>query len=71
MRRTRSYLWCAGLAGGGGEAVREGGIQCVAENAEGEDCNGEEVAGSEGVAVEEAGKNFVMVFWGRGVSGVW
>ena len=39
------------------------GIQGVAEDAEGEDCYGEEVAGSEGVAVEEAGEGFVVVFW--------
>ena len=43
---------------------RGGVLQGVTENAEGEDCYGEEVAGSEGVAVEEAGERFVVVFWG-------
>ena len=62
MRRTRSYLWCGGLVGGG--RGRGGVLQGVTENAEGEDCYGEEVAGSERVAVEEAGERFVVVFWG-------
>ena len=71
MRRTRSYLWGAGSVGEawgwGRERMRgrlRGRIQGVAEYAEGEDCYGEEVAGSEGVAVEEAGEGFVVVFWG-------
>jgi hypothetical protein len=43
---------------------RGGEVQGIAEETEGEDCEGEGVAGSEGVAVEEAGEGFVVVFCG-------
>jgi len=46
-------------------------VEGIAEKAEGEDCEGEEVAATEGVAVEEAGEDFVVVFWGGSEWGVW
>ncbi len=45
---------------------RGGEVQGIAEETEGEDCEGEGVAGSEGVAVEEAGEGLVVVFCGLG-----
>lgn len=38
--------------------------QVVTEEGEGEDGQGEAVAGAEGVAIEEAGEGFVVVFYG-------
>ncbi len=44
------------------EDRRGGGLQGIAEETEGEDGEGEGVAGSKGIAVEEAGERFVVVF---------
>jgi len=55
-----------GVSWGVGGVLGGGGVQGIAEETEGEDCEGEGVAGSEGVAVEEAGEGFVVVFCGLG-----
>lgn len=39
------------------------GVQVVAEETEGEDGDGEGVAAGAGVAAEELGDGFVVVFW--------
>jgi hypothetical protein len=44
--------------------VAEGAlVEEVADDAEGEDGGGEEVAGGLGFAAEQAGENLVVVFW--------
>lgn len=61
------------LEGRGGEEGREGEVQVVPEEAEGEDGHGEGVAGAQGVAIEEAREDVVVIFcrdqdldaWGR------
>lgn len=64
-----------GLGGEGGFVAERGGQwgfweegrglgQVVTEEAEGEDGQGEGVAGAEGVAIEEASEGFVVVFYG-------
>lgn len=46
-------------------------VEGIAEETEAEDCEGEEVAGAEGVTAKEAGEGFVVVFWGWSEWGVW
>jgi len=64
-----------GLGGEGGFVAERGGQwgfweegrglgQVVTEEAEGEDGQGEGVAGAEGVAIEEASEGFIVVFYG-------
>lgn len=56
----------AGRGGGSAEAWREGREegQVVTKETEGEDSQGEGVAGAEGVAIEKASEGFTVIFWG-------
>lgn len=63
-RRGRFCSWNGG--GGSVEFWKEGREegQVVTKQAEGEDSQGEGVAGAAGVAIEEASEGLVMVLWG-------
>ena len=58
----REWLVRVSREGGNGGA-KEGGEQEVTEEAEGEDCDGEGVAAVAGVAAEEVGDGFGVVFF--------
>lgn len=45
-----------------GRGGKEGMVQVVSEEAEGENGRGEGVAGAERVAIEEAGEDVVVIF---------